>query len=251
MQAVGRICSSIFFVQLILKGFVIMATIDRLQLARLLAQGKRVLDIGGQKMEGCDPNSPFARVYALIEEAASEYRIADYQAAPTVDYVIDFNKPESIEQIREAIDQYKPDIILCMEVLEHVNYHYELMNELARSIETNHSAVFITVPNNSNWVFNALGWNWDHSLAFLRDVAYRFVSRSNLGKHAIISLPCMQKYIWYWPVVYLLSFFQPFSWGFLIYPDSTSFRLDASVETAVRKFRKSTGNKKTEGPARK
>ena len=93
------------------------------------------------------------------------------------------------------------------------------MNEMARSVRDNNSVVFITVPNNGNWVFNALGWNNDHCIAFFRDIAYRFVSRSDLGQHTVLVAPCMQKYLWYWKIVYALSLFQPFSWGFLVLPE--------------------------------
>lgn len=165
-------------------------------------------------MAGCDPNSPFAKEYENIEKAASKYCIVDYQRQPTVDYVVDFNKAESITQIREIIAEFRPEIILCMELLEHVNYHYELMNELARSVGQNNAEVFITVPNNGNWLFNALGWNSDHSISFLRDVAMRFITRSDLGQYDITRYSCVAHYLWYWPVAYFAGLFQPWSWGF-------------------------------------
>ena len=193
-------------------------TIDRLKFAKEISTGRRVLDIGGQKMENCDPDSPFAKVYGEIEQVASEYMIVDYQRQPAVDFVIDFNQPKSIQEIRETIDQTRPEIILCMETLEHINYHFELMNELARAVDLYKCCVFITVPNNGNWVFNAMGWNRDHSTAFFRDIAYRFAGRSDLGNHHLLMSPCMQKYLWYWKFVYVLSLFQPFSWGVLAMP---------------------------------
>ncbi len=195
-----------------------MMTIDRIDFATRLSENARVLDIGGQKMEGCDPKSAFAIKYGLIEKSAHDYRIVDYQPKPSVDYIVNFNEPDSIGQIRDIITGYRPEVILCMETLEHINYHYELMNELARSVETHGSLVFITVPNNGNWVLNVLGWNHDHSLAFFRDIAHRFVERSNLGQHEVLVAPCMQKYLWYWRIVYGLSIMQPLSWGFLITP---------------------------------
>lgn len=196
----------------------VVKTYDRIELAVRLAGGRRVLDIGGQKMADCDPRSPFARTYARIAAAAREYRIADIQRQPTVDYVLDFNRPESLPTLRAILDDYRPETILCMETLEHVNYHFELMNEMAGAIERHGSAVFITVPNNGNWLFNALGWNRDHSIAFFRDIAWRFVTRSELGRFEVLSVPCMQRYLWYWGIAWAVSFFQPFSWGFLIAP---------------------------------
>lgn len=215
-----------------------MTTVDRIQLAERLASGAKVLDIGGQKMASCDPRSAFAIRYACIERSAAEYRIADYQDKPTVDFVIDFNKSDSIAAIRRILDDYRPDVILCMETLEHVNYHFELMNEMARCVRLYGSRVFITVPNNYNWIFNALGWNHDHSVAFFRDIAYRFVTRSDLGQHCVLVAPCMQTYLWFWRLVYLFSFFQPFSWGFLITPKT--YQPDAGMERIVKSLREFT-----------
>jgi 2-polyprenyl-3-methyl-5-hydroxy-6-metoxy-1,4-benzoquinol methylase len=191
--------------------------IDRIKFAVGLSTGKRVLDIGGQKMAGeSSGSSPFAKEYAKISKASSEYRIVDYQRQPTVDWVVDFNKAESILEIRKIISEFKPEIILCMELLEHVNYHYELMNELARSVGQNNTEVFITVPNNGNWLFNAMGWNSDHSISFLRGVAMRFVVRSDLGQYDITRYSCVGQYLPYWHIAYFAGLFQPWSWGFHI-----------------------------------
>lgn len=192
--------------------------VDRLAFAAELCRGKTVLDVGGQKMPNCDPGSPFAREYQKIQRAASNYRIADYQQVPGVDYVVDLNRPEGVDALSAAIDEYRPQVILCMETLEHVNYHFESMNAMASAIAAHGTTVFITIPNNGNWVFNALGWNWDHSVAFFRGIADRFVRRSRLGSHAVEMVGCMQKYVWYWWIAYTISLFQPFSWGFVVKP---------------------------------
>jgi len=191
-------------------------TIDRLRFAADLASGHRVLDIGGQKMPNCDPKSAFAREYAKIQASAADYRIVDYQDTPLVDYRLDFNQQGCAEKLRSIIDDYKPNVILCMETLEHVNYHFEAMNAMAHAVEKYEASVFITVPNNGNWVFNALGWNRDHSIAFFRDIAERFVGRSDLGRFDVKTYGCMQTYVTGWWIVYAMSFFQPFSWGFWI-----------------------------------
>ena len=184
--------------------------------AQTLASGKKVLDIGGQKMLDCVATSPFAAEYSKIQRAASAYRIVDYQDKPEVNCVLDLNKSENMAKLADIIAEFKPDVILCMEILEHINCHIEVMNVMADAITKFNSIVFITVPNNGNWVFNALGWNSDHCIAFFKDIALRFVSRSNLGKHKVEIHACMQKYLWYWWIIYLLSFGQPFNWGFTI-----------------------------------
>jgi hypothetical protein len=193
-------------------------SVDRIALAVELAAGRRVLDIGGQKMPQCAPDSPFAKAYGKIAKAAREYRIVDYQKVTGVDYCLDLNQAGGVRQLRESIDEYRPEAILCMETLEHVNYHFECMNEMARAIERYGSTVYVTVPNNANWIFNILGWNRDHSIAFFKDIAMRFVSRSDLGRFDIAMHGCMQKYVGYWWIAYALAFFQPFSWGFVIRP---------------------------------
>ena len=105
-----------------------------------------------------------------------------------------------------------------METLEHINYHCEVMSEIARAVRTWNAEAYITLPNNRNWVLDMLGWNKDHIMAFFRDIAWRFVTRSELGACRIVMHACMQKYLWYWWAVYLISGCQPFSWGFVIKP---------------------------------
>jgi hypothetical protein len=117
-------------------------------------------------MPGCDHASPFAIAYAAIQKSASEYRIVDYQNRAEVNYVLDLNEPASVARLSDVIMDYQPDVILCMETLEHINCHFEVMNTLADAVTRSGVVVFITVPNNGNWVFNALGWNSDHSIAF-------------------------------------------------------------------------------------
>lgn len=172
-------------------------------------------------MPNCDPNSPFAVAYDRIARAAKEHRVVDYQDASGVDYRIDLNTLEGLTAPDRDIDDFPPELILCMETLEHVNYHFECLNLMARAVRQYRSTVFLTVPNNGNWLFNALGWNEDHSVAFLRDIALRFVSRSDSGRHTVEQVGCVQEYLWYWWIAHILSLFQPFSWDFLVTPSSS------------------------------
>jgi len=189
---------------------------DRLVHAEELCRGRRVLDIGGKKMSYCNPDSPFALAHARLGEVSSEYRVVDVQDAEGVDDVLDLNRASAVVELGRIIDQYRPEVILCMETLEHVNYHFEVMNQLARAVEVYGSIVFITLPNNRNWILNVMGWNHDHCVAFFRDIADRFVTRSDLGRHNIERHACMQRYLWYWWIVYALACAQPLSWGFTI-----------------------------------
>jgi hypothetical protein len=212
--------------------------VDRLVFAAKVASNKRVLDIGGRGMgppaagvrvvtpssfavmkKKKDPSqSTFAKLYHSIGQGASEYRIMDVRNEPDVNYVLNLSEHGCIEKLRAVLAEYRPEVIICMETLEHVNYHFEAMNEMARAVRDYGTSVFITIPNNANWILNALGWNHDHCVGFFRDIAVRFVERSDLGQHQITLYPCFQKYLWYWWAAYTLSFFQPFSWGFHIQP---------------------------------
>jgi hypothetical protein len=190
---------------------------SRLGVAENMARGKRVLDIGGRKMPGNDEKYPrFAAAYQRVRAASKEYRIVDCQADPQVNYVMDLNRAEGVSALDKAINEYQPEVILCMETLEHLNYHYEVMNALARAVRQFNTRVYITLPNNSNWVVNRIIGIHDHSIAFFRDVAWRFVKRSDLGTFNITLFPCTGTYLWYWRLVWALGFFQPTSWGFYI-----------------------------------
>lgn len=168
-------------------------------------------------MPGSDTKFPkFARAYQEIRNGAKEYRILDVQKDTDIEYAADLNTRGGVTRLAEAIDEFKPDVILCMETLEHVNYHFEVMNTFAAAIDKYATTCLITLPNNSNWIVNHVIGIDDHSVAFFKDVALRFVTRSDLGKHALLSFPCTGKYTWSWPVAYVLSGFQPTSFGFLI-----------------------------------
>lgn len=189
--------------------------IDRIKHAAILAQGKRVLDLGGALMPGTSAQCPFARAYSAIGKAAREYRVVDYQDKPGVDYVLDFNRAESIPALRKIVAEYKPELILCMEVLEHINRHCDVMDVLADAVDGG-AQVFITVPNISNWITAALNWNHDHIVVFTKGVAARFIGRSALGRHEVKVFRCIGKYRASWPVVYAVGLFQPLSWAYLI-----------------------------------
>jgi hypothetical protein len=212
-----------------------MKLIDRIDHAAELCRGKRILDIGGQKMPYCDPKSPFARRYRRIGETAREHRVVDVQNAPGVDHVLDLNVPESVDALAGIIAEYRPEVILCMETLEHVNTHFEVMNLVARAVSDYGAAAFITLPNNGNWVINAMGWNHDHCIAFFRDIAERFVRRSDLGRHEITMHACIGRYLWYWWIVYLLAFCQPVSWGFTVRPTTEARRHGAAFAGRLRR----------------
>lgn len=214
-----------------------MLVVDRLVVAKELAMGARVLDIGGALMPETKEEDAFTKRYRQIRAGAAEYRVVDYQQKPGVDDIVDFNKPESLEKIRGIIGEYRPEVILAMEVLEHVNYHYEAMNELGRAVEQFGCVVWVTLPNNGSWFVNSQkSWTRDHSVAFLRDIAWRFVTRSGLGAHEVLAAPCMGHHVWWWPLVYAATFAQPMSWGFLVRPHSDGLKPGDDNERCLEEY---------------
>ncbi|MFA7160176.1 MAG: methyltransferase domain-containing protein [Kiritimatiellia bacterium] len=190
--------------------------IDRLEFAAKLSAGKKVLDIGGQHPFNHDSNHPFLVAYRQIASGASQYEIVDRQNQQGVKYVADLNTREGLDRLAAILREFQPDVILCMEILEHLMFPFEVMNLLGQYLHDHRAEVFITIPNNGNWILDLLNWHGDHNFAFFRSIAGRFVRRSELGKCRIETHPCMQRYHWYWRLAWLLSFGQPFNWGFLI-----------------------------------
>jgi hypothetical protein len=78
---------------------------DRIARAVELARGRRVLDIGGQKMPTCDAQ-PFAR-YAHIGAAAAENTAWRRPGRAHLDYVLDLNTRAGVDALARAI-AYRP-----------------------------------------------------------------------------------------------------------------------------------------------
>lgn len=196
--------------------------IDRLKFAAELGKAKRVLDIGGQKPFNCPEHDTFGQAYRVIPEAAAEYEILDRDAKEGVKFTADLNTLEGRNKLSAVLKDYQPEVVLCMEILEHLNYPCEVMDRLAKWVNEQEGVLFITLPNNGNWVLNALQWHFDHNFAFFKSLAARFVSRSGLGGCTVEMYPCMQTYQWFWWVAYAVALGQPFNWGFKVTPAAAS-----------------------------
>ena len=191
--------------------------IDRLQFAAKISVGKRVLDIGGQHPMNHASTHPFGACYRKIVETASQYEVFDRDEKPGVTYMGDLNTLNGQNLLAKALAEYQPQVILCMEILEHLNYPCAVMDMLALYIQANSGVtLFLTLPNNGNWILNAMNWHADHNVAFFRTIAMRFVGRSELGQLKVTMYPCIQRYKWYWLGFYLMALGQPVNWGFLI-----------------------------------
>lgn len=193
--------------------------VDRFQYAASLTKGKRTLDIGGYMPAKQGVTIPLFNAYRGIYEGASQYECFDRDEFQEVEKRRDLNTTNGLAALRDVLAEYKPEVILCMEILEHLNYPCVVMDAIAEYLRKNPKAeAFITIPNNANWVLNARGWDTDHNVSFFKGTATRFVTRSDLGKFNIVMRPCMQTYKWYWRLIYLASFRQPINWGFHILP---------------------------------
>lgn len=190
--------------------------IDRLKFAAELSRNKRVLDIGGQHPFDHDPAHKFCVAYKKISEESAEYEILDKENKEGVKYVTDLDSREGRELLAEILRDYRPDVLLCMEVFEHMKYPCEVMDIIGQWLIDSDAVFFMTLPNNGSWVLNALNWHCDHNVAFFKTIAQRFVIRSRLGKCDIEMYPCMQTYHWYWLIAYIAALYQPFNWGFKI-----------------------------------
>lgn len=190
---------------------------DRLQFAAKLCTSKRVLDIGGQHPFNHESNHPFLVSYRQITSNASHYEIVDRQNQQGVRYVADLNTREGLDNLAKILEEYQPEIILCMEILEHLMFPFETMNIFAAYLLRHRAKLFITLPNNGNWIINLMNWHADHNYAFFRSIAERFVKRSKLGECQIEMFPCIQRYHWYWRLFYALALGQPVNWGFLVH----------------------------------
>lgn len=189
--------------------------VDRFEYAAQLCRGKKVLDIGGQHPLNHDPHHPFGLSYRQIAQNASKYECFDRDSKPNVKFAGDLNTQEGRDYLANVLKEYQPQVVLCMEILEHLNHPHAVMNILAGYLGQGKGIdLFITIPNNGNWILDALNWHQDHNAAFFKSIAMRFVGRSDLGAFPIVMRPCMQKYKWYWWIIYLLAFRQPFNWGF-------------------------------------
>ena len=194
--------------------------VDRFDYAAQLCQGKRVLDIGGQHPLNHDPKHPFGACYRRIAQNASQYECFDRDSKPNVKFAGDLNAKGGRDYLARTLEEYQPQVVLCMEILEHLNHPHAVMNILAEYLGKGKGVeVFLTIPNNGNWILDALNWHQDHNVAFFKSIAMRFVGRSDLGAFPIVMRPCMQKYKWYWWILYLLAFRQPFNWGFHVSKD--------------------------------
>lgn len=194
--------------------------VDRLQFATELARGKRVLDIGGKWPFDQTPENPFRKAYEPIAQSAAQYEILDWNGGK---YVADLSTRSGLATLSDSLKEYKPDVVLCMETLEHLKYPFEMLDIISEWLLASGGTFFMTLPNNGNWLVNALGWHVvDHNFSFFRSTAMNLVRKSALGNQRVEMYACMQKYLWYWWLFYLFSFCQPIVWGFKVTASGSS-----------------------------
>jgi len=196
--------------------------LDRLSYTAKACRGKRVLDVGGALMPETPKDCRFAKAYSKIKQGSKEYKVMDRQNTFDVDYVADLNTLKGIGLLSKTINEYQPEIILCMETLEHINCHWEVMEVFAEAISKLNCVILISLPNDTNLLFKYFDFDWDHLMGFNKETATRFLTRSSLGKHHIKYMPLASgMYQKYWPLCWLFSVGNPIALLFQIKKEAT------------------------------
>ena len=188
----------------------------RHEIAAEMCKGKRVMDIGGSLMPDTSADSPFARMYTHRRLQAAAYHNIDVHGER--EETIDFNCFGCGRTLRKAMSVFQPQVILCMEFLEHVHYHAEVMDAMAWWMRKRKSEVraLITLPAGDNWVTHQAGWHLDHLFAFTKGMAERFIRRSPLKEFPIHTFDSVGKWHKAAIPVWVLAGFRPISYGFVI-----------------------------------
>jgi len=185
---------------------------DRFGWAASICKGMNVLDIGGSGAGwGTENNSYYKALYAF-QGACKKRTCVDFKDG--ADLKVNLNNLDSIDKVVNASMAH--DIVVAMEVLEHIPLGGYLLNRLCSETQV---PIIVTLPANDNWILNTLGWDYDHVCRFTKATAIRFVHRcmSNTNRTATY-YPLIGKYTPLWIPVYVASIFAPISHGFLISP---------------------------------
>ena len=194
-----------------------MELICRHRYAHALCHGERVLDIGGALMPlKTDTTSAYAQMYRQVRRDSASYKVVDNHDA---DYPVDLNSPYCGSVLCWAILDFQPEVILCMETLEHVRQHLCVLEQCAWAIAHLGCDVFITLPSVTNWIPHVAGWHDHHLFAFTGGMARRFVQASSLGKLPMREYACFGRWRWWWWAAYAATGFQPLSYAFHIVPE--------------------------------
>lgn len=187
--------------------------IDRLNFAKAMCAGKRVVDIGGSRMQP-DARSKFDLEYLKIQQSASSYTVVDLH--DSADVVVDLNNPNNLDDVLSGAD-----VILCMETLEHLR-NPGLVCDAIRCAVNKGALAYITLPKSSAFYRyierNGLGNFWgkcSHLYSF-PDYHAEVFMRHNFNGCKISKQSCLSTYSLLWPLVYLATFGAGLSHGFLV-----------------------------------
>lgn len=190
--------------------------IDRIEYAARICTGKKVVDIGGSRM---DPkgNSSFDSRYQRIQKLSAAYHIVD--RATTADFVMNLDSPSGLSEVLAGAE-----VVLCMETLEHLRNPGLVCDAICESgIEA-----YLTLPRTS-WFYRHIERNglfsfWrkcDHLYAFDAYHAKVFM-RHNFPERAYTMHKCIGTYHPAWPLVWLATFGRGTSIGIHIQPKGQS-----------------------------
>jgi len=191
-----------------------VTTLDRLDVARQLAKGNRVIDIGGSRMNP-GGTSLFDVSYRKIEDAASSYLVVDRDQS--ADVVCDLS---DVDQVR-GLTLPAADLVLCMETLEHLRNPGVVCDLIADQVRSGATA-YVTLPRQSLFYRHlerhGLGRAWSkchHLYGFHRHHVDAFVADNFPGVDLSIHA-CLCKYDWRWPFVWFATWWRGLSWGIVL-----------------------------------
>jgi hypothetical protein len=205
------------------------AFFDRLDVARRISTGKRVVDIGGSRMNPTD-TSPFDMAYRQIQAGAREYTIVDRDSS--ADIVCDLSDPNTLR----GLVLPACDVVLCMETLEHLRNPGMVCDLIAAKVREGATA-YVTLPRSSLFYRHleahgmVLWWEKCHHLyAFHRHHLNVFIGDNFAGLTCKVHA-CLGKYDWKWPLVWAATFGRGLSWGVLVSNAQAQRRSEAATVT--------------------
>ncbi len=190
--------------------------IDRIGVAQCLAAGRRVLDIGGEGPILDNVAPLLAREYRLLREVCHEYKCLDIKGKP--DYQADLNTESGMLTLALALDNYRPEVVLAMEVLEHLQRPDKVVSLIASAVQ-NGATAWITVPNAGNWIVQKVLYDPKHDTPHLWEWDTNELSALCVmdgSRCRVQSFKCLGFYDPRWPLALLGACGKPTSWGYLL-----------------------------------
>jgi len=190
--------------------------VDRIQYAKKLAAGKRVVDIGACAT-GVQAMPAFFRALSKISSCCKSHVCVD--SDPKADVILELDAPD-LSPLEAALAGC--EIVLCMEVLEHLRNPGRVCDAIAAAVRRGATA-FVTIPRASSAQLflesRGFGPWWTRSTGHLYSFgafhADNFM-RKNFPGLRVTRFRCLGQYCRIWPLLWLATLGRGISHGFLI-----------------------------------